>query len=270
MRSRIALALMAVGILAGSATAPAAVHSGPVTMHWTIDGVQRSALVFAPAPTTTVGVLHPLVFVFHGHGGNAAGAAQLFHIQTLWPQAVVVVPQGLPTPAPIDPAGTKPGWQLKAGDENDRDLKLFDAMVATMKHDYAIAPRRIYTTGFSNGGVFSYLLWAERGKVIAAVAEVAGRLDDAETLTLPRALLAIAGRNDTTDLFANQVASIDKAKQVNGATGPGVPCGPICRIYPSPGGNKTPVKTLIHNGGHVVPPWAPAQIVKFLRAHAQP
>ena len=260
---------LAVLALALPAATTAAVR-GPVTMHWTIDGVQRTALVFAPAPTDNGVVKHPLVFVFHGHGGTAQGAAQSFHIQTLWPQAVVVYPQGLNSPAPVDPAGTKPGWQLKAGDSGDRDLKLFDAMVASLSASYSVAPRRIYTTGFSNGGGFSYLLWAERGKVIAAVGEVAGRLDDTETLTLPRALLAIAGKLDTTDPFSEQLASIERARQADGATGPGIACGPICTLYPSPGANKTPVKTLIHPGGHVVPPWAPAQIVKFLKAHPRP
>jgi hypothetical protein len=40
---------------------------------------------------------------------------------------------------------------------------------------------------------FSYLLWAERGKVLAAIGECAGRLWDTEHLTQPRAFLAVAG-----------------------------------------------------------------------------
>jgi polyhydroxybutyrate depolymerase len=239
-------------------------------MHWTIDGVQRNAIVYAPAPTTTSATRHPLVFAFHGHGGHAQGTAQQMHLQTVWPQAIVVYPQGLPSPTPGDPGGTKPGWQFKAGDSGNRDLKLFDAMVATLKQRYNVNPKRIYTTGFSNGGFFSYLLWAERAKTIAAVGEVAGRLDDAETLTTPRALLAIAGKLDTTDPFADQGASIELARQADSATGAGSSCGPICTLYASAGGNKTPVKTFIHAGGHVYPPWAPAQIVKFFKAHPQP
>jgi polyhydroxybutyrate depolymerase len=193
-------------------------------MHWTIDGVQRSALVFPPVSTTGAAT-HPLVFAFHGHGGNAQGTALQMHIQTVWPQAIVVYPQGLNSPTPGDPSATKPGWQFKAGDSNDRDLKLFDAMIATLKQRYHVDARRIYTTGFSNGGIFSYLLWAERAKTIAAVGEVAGALDSSETLTTPRALLAIAGKQDTTNPFANQVASIERARQADNATGSGTPCG---------------------------------------------
>jgi len=235
-------------------------------MHWTIDGVQRDALVFAPKSTNGA-AKHALVFGFHGHGGHMQGTSQQMHIQTIWPQAIVVYPQGLNTVSIIDPTGSKPGWQGKAGDSNDRDLKLFDAMVATMEQKYTVDTRRIYTTGFSNGGLFSYLLWAERAKTIAAVGEVAGRLDPAETLTTPRALLAVAGQQDTTDPFAMQLQTIQDARQVDGATGAGQPCGPYCRFYASP---KTPVRTYIHPMGHVYPPWAPFQIVRFFKAHQQP
>jgi hypothetical protein len=43
-----------------------------------------------------------------------------------------------------------------------------------------------------------------------------------------------------------------------------------CTLYASAGGNRTPVKTFIHQGAHVYPPWAPLQIVKFFKAHPQP
>jgi polyhydroxybutyrate depolymerase len=241
------------------------------TMNWPVDGEKREAIVYAPAPTTSK-VKHPLVFCFHGHGGNMQGLSQLMHLQTLWPGAVVVYPQGLNSPRPIDPPGNSPGWQYEAnqarGNVGNRDLDFFDAMVATMKQTYAVDEKRIYATGFSLGGVFSYLLWAERSKTIAAVGEVAGRLSDSEHLIEARAFLAIAGRQDTTDPFDVQVQSIEKARQVDSATAPGQPCGPNCTLYAST--TQTPVKTIIHPGGHVYPPWASAQIVKFLQTHKQP
>jgi poly(3-hydroxybutyrate) depolymerase len=64
-------------------------------------------------------------------------------------------------------------------------------MVATMEQTYTVDEKRIYATGFSAGGMFSYLLRAEQSKTIAAIGEVAGRLWDTEHLTEPRALLAI-------------------------------------------------------------------------------
>jgi polyhydroxybutyrate depolymerase len=128
-----------VALLALSATTGAGSRAG-TPMHWTIDGVQRAAIVFAPAPTTTGAVKHPLVFAFHGHGGNAQVTAMQMHLQTVWPQAIVLYPQGLNSPSPLDPSATKPGWQFKSGDSNNRDLKLFDAMVATLKRRYQVDP----------------------------------------------------------------------------------------------------------------------------------
>ncbi|HEV7745384.1 MAG TPA: PHB depolymerase family esterase [Pyrinomonadaceae bacterium] len=259
------------GILLALATVAISAQSGvaQTTMSWTIDGVKREAIVFAPKPVAaTNAVSHPLVFGFHGHGGTMQGAAQSMHIQTLWPQAIVVYPQGLNTKAKVDPNGDKPGWQNQAGNDGDRDLKLFDAMLLTMHQKFTVDDERVYTTGFSAGGVFSYLLWAERGKTIAAVGEVAGRLFDPEHLTETRALLAIAGQLDTTDPYAMQQQTVETAKQVDNATGAGQSCGPNCKFYPST--TQTPVKTFFHPGAHIYPPWAPAEIVKFFQNHKRP
>jgi polyhydroxybutyrate depolymerase len=253
--------ILSLVILAAAAHAVAA--QGPV-MNWTIDGVKREALVFLPVPATN-DIRHPVVFAWHGHDGTMQGASQTIHIQTIWPQAIVVYAQGLPTKSPVDPNGNKPGWQLVAGENGDRDLKLFDAMLATIKQNHSVDDARIYTTGFSNGGGFSYLLWAERGEKIAAIGEVAGRLFPPEHLTLPRPLLAVAGQADTTDPFALQQQTIEEARQVDNATGNGQSCGQFCTFYAST--SQTPVKTFIHPGAHVYPPWAPGEIVKFFKNH---
>lgn len=247
-------------------------------MNWTVDGEKREALVFAPISDAVV--KRPLVFAFHGHGGNMHGAAQLMHIHTTWPEAIVVYPQGLThRPSPIDQQGNRPGWEVEAnqsaGNVGNKDLDFFDAMLDSMRQKYLINDDRVYTTGFSNGGIFSYLLWAERSKVIAAVGEVAGRLWDSEHLTQPRSILAIAGLVDTTDPYAMQVASIESARQADHATGNGQDCpvpngavGTKCTLYPST--TQTPVKTFIHTGGHVYPVWAPAVLVAFFKNHKRP
>ena len=238
------------------------------TMTWTVDGVTRTALVFAPKPTS-VAIKAPLIFAFHGHGGNMQAAALGMHLQTLWPEAVVVYPQGLNTPSKVDPQGLHPGWQVEAGQAglNDRDLKFFDAMLAGLHTKFPVDDSRIYATGFSNGAVFSYLLWAERGKTLAALGICAGALWPGEHLTIPRAVVVIAGQADATLPFATQQQTIDTDRQVDNATGPGQACGPFCTFYSST--SQTPVVTRIHPGGHVYPPWAPPAIVEFFKNHRQ-
>src|SRR4051812_1317347 len=84
---------------------------------WTVDGVKREALVYLPSDTSKPA---PLVFVFHGHGGSSNQAARSFRIHELWPEAIVVYPQGLHTPGRLtDPNGEKNGWQAQIGDQND-------------------------------------------------------------------------------------------------------------------------------------------------------
>ena len=121
------------------ASAPAALAQ--TIMTWTVDGVQRQALVFAPAPVPATNAQPvPLVFAFHGHGGTMQTAAQVMHLQTFWPTAIIVYPQGLKTPSQVDPQGNFPGWQVQAGQPglNDSDLKFFDAMLATMRQKFPV------------------------------------------------------------------------------------------------------------------------------------
>jgi len=249
-----------------AASAPAA--GAQTIMTWTVDGVQREALVFAPAPVLATNAQPvPLVFAFHGHGGTMKAASQVMHLQTLWPGAIVVYPQGLKTPSQIDPQGNFPGWQVRAGQAglNDRDLKFFDAMLATLRQKFPVDHERVYATGFSNGATFSYLLWAECGKALAALGIVAGMLDPSEHFTLPRAVVVIGGVNDDVVLFSSQQQTIQLDRQIDNATGPGQACGPLCTFYPS--SSQTPVVTRIHHGGHIYPPWAGAAIVEFLQLH---
>ena len=68
--------LLFLAMLATAASAALA----QTTMTWTVDGVQRQALVFAPAPATNAHPV-PLVFAFHGHGGSMQAAAQGMHLR---------------------------------------------------------------------------------------------------------------------------------------------------------------------------------------------
>ena len=240
------------------------------TMTWTVDGATRTALVFAPPSTpATLAIPHPLIFAFHGHGGTSQTAAVGMHFQTLWPEAVVVYPQGLKTPSKIDSNGDQYGWQVERGQAglHDRDLKFFDAMLAGLRQQFSIDDSRIYSTGFSNGAMFSYLLWAERGKVLAAVGVCAGHLAPSEHLTVPRAVVVIGGENDPLIPLAVLQQDIQLDRQINGATAAGQPCGPICKFYPSAG--NTPVAAYIHPGGHFFPPWAAPAITQFFKLHPQ-
>jgi polyhydroxybutyrate depolymerase len=103
----------------------------PQRVELSVEGQEREALVFLPQRESERPA--PVVFVFHGHGGSMQKIARRFRIHELWPTAIVVVPQGLKTPGKTDPEGRKLGWQKMVGDQNDRDLKFFDALLKTLR-----------------------------------------------------------------------------------------------------------------------------------------
>ena len=242
-----------------------------VRHEFTVDGVVREALVAAPASAKTTPA--PRVFGFHGHGGNMQLAARSYHLHTLWPEAIVVYPQGLNTKGQLtDPEGKKPGWQGAVGAEGDRDLKFFDAMFASLEAKFKVDTKRIYSTGHSNGGGFTYLLWAERGEKFAAFAPSAAAARRALATQgglKPKPIIHIAGENDPLVKFEWQKLTMEAVRKSN-------QCGEGtswegekgCTLYPSKIG--APVVAFIHPGTHTYATEAPALIVKFFKQHAQP
>ena len=235
-------------------------------MEWKVDGVAREALVFAPSKEASGPP--PLVFGFHGHGGTMAQASRSFPIHEHWPEAVVVYPQGLPTPGRLsDAEGKRSGWQFAAGEQEDRDLKLFDAILATMKEKYKIDEKRVYCTGHSNGAAFTYLLWVNRPDAFAAIAPSAAPAPRNARDAKPCPIFHVAGEKDQLVKFEWQKASWAAVRTLNGCEEQGKEWDKGCTIYPS--SKDAPLVTFIHPGDHKYPAEAPALIVKFFKEHAR-
>jgi polyhydroxybutyrate depolymerase len=224
-----------------------AADSSPRT--WEVDGVKREGLVYAPSKKTEGKV--PLVFDFHGHGGTARNAARTHHIHEAWPEAVT------------DPEGKRPGWQKAPGDQNDRDLKFFDAVLAAMKKEFPVDENRIYATGHSNGGGFTYLLWATRGDTFAAFAPVAAGAGVYFKDAKPKPVFHAASEQDPLVTFAMQTRTLDRVKKLNGCSEKGEDWAKGCTLYPS--NNGSPVVIFLHGEGHKYPAETPGLIVKFFK-----
>src|ERR1043165_1594898 len=167
----------------------------PQKMEWKINDVSREALGFGPWKHGSGAPL--LVFGFHCHGGSMQQASRSFPIHELWPEAVVVYPQGLPTAGKLtDPEGKRSGWPFSAGEHEHRDFKLFDAILATLKEKYKIDEKRVYCAGHSNGGAFTYLLWANRPDVFAAIAPSAAPAPRTLKDAKPCPIFHVAGEKD--------------------------------------------------------------------------
>jgi len=234
---------------------------------WSVDGVQREALLHIPPQAASVTT--PLVFVFHGHGGFIKSTPRSFPIPDLWPEALVVYMQGLNTPGRLtDLEGKKPGWQHGIGDQGDRDLKFFDAVLASLKAKYQVDTKRIYSTGHSNGGGFTYLLWAARGDVFAAMAPSSAAASTLLPLLKPKPVMHIAGESDPLVKFVWQKETINQLLKINQCReGHAWEVDKNCTFYPSNIG--TPVVTAIHPGDHKFHADAPALMVKFFQQHTK-
>lgn len=257
-------ALAFVALLTRAAAQQAGLPEGFSRVELSIDGTARHAFVYAPAAAKTTPT--PVVFVFHGHGGTAPNAARSFGIHRHWPEAIAVYPQGLNTPGRLtDPEGKKPGWQHSVGAQGDRDLKFFDALLAKLKADYRVDAGRIYSTGHSNGGGFTYLLWAERGDVFAAMAPSGSAAAQTFPKLKPKPAMHIAGEKDPLVKYEWQRATMEALRKLDGCDAEGMTWAENSTLYASKTG--TPVVTFIHPGGHEFPAAAPALIVKFLKEH---
>ncbi len=255
--------LLFLGLVGGAGLRASSLES----KQWTIGGVTRDALLAVPDGTAR-GAALPLVFAFHGHGGSMRQAAKSFRLHEAWPQALIIYPQGLPTAgALVDPEGRLPGWQSAPAAEGDRDLKFFDAMLADLRAKYQVDPRRIYATGFSNGGTFAYLLWAERGDVLAAVAPGGAVLTHGLAQLRPKPVFHFGSPEDPLVKFEWQARMLDYVLRLNG-------CGPRqsdvtgYKVYPST--KAAEVGIYLYPGGHRFPEDGGVRIVRFFQAHPAP
>lgn len=233
------------------------VSASSETLQWQVGGDRRQAIVHVPSGARR-GVKRPLVLSFHGRGDNSESFQQT-DLHGAWPEAIVVYFQGLRT------AGGLTGWQIERGEHGDRDLTLVDVALASLRQTYDIDEDRLYATGFSNGAMFTYLLWAERPGLFAAHAPVAGRLGPSVRPSEPTPILHVAGERDRQVSFADQQAAIGVAIDVNGVGTVTRACGEGCTVHGPD--TSVPVVAWIHPGAHVYPVGTSERIAAFFREH---
>lgn len=262
-RSIVKTGLLLLAIIASAYAGHGQTVATTTVMQWKVGDTTRRAIVYIPA--TAKSRPAPVVFVFHGHGGNMQNMFRSRGFEKLWPEAIIVCPQGLNTPGQLtDPAGKLPGWQKAVGDMGDRDLHFFDAMLTSLQHDYKVDTKRIYATGHSNGGGFSYLLWAARGDVFAAIASSASSPGRLGATIKPKPAMHIMGEKDELVLPQWQKRVMDMLLKLNQCDTPGERYDALATRYPSASGN--PVVFYVHPGGHTYPAEANAVVVKFFKS----
>ena len=164
------------------------------------DGENRNYIVYIPA-SYNGSVNYPLLFSFHGGGGNIAGNIAINDLRPLanTENFIAVYPQAL-----TDPQNGDATWMHKAPTTHD-DIYFISSIIDTISTQYNIDLSRVYACGYSNGGEFAYDLACRLNAEIAAIGAVA-RTMYIETFnncspSHPTGILTILGTSDNTSNY---------------------------------------------------------------------
>jgi polyhydroxybutyrate depolymerase len=187
----IVLVSLALAAAAGAATIERTVTAG---------GAERSYEVDVPSRAAPPGGW-PVVIVFHGGGGTAAGARTQSRMSAKGAAEgfVAVYPQGsggIAGKLKTWNAGTCCGWAMQHRVDET-------AFVATLLDDLAgfvpVDARHVYATGISNGGMMAYLVACTLADRIAAIAVVAGEMTKSANDCRPARPVAVLVIHGTAD-----------------------------------------------------------------------
>jgi polyhydroxybutyrate depolymerase len=140
------------------------------------DGISREYTLHVP-PGYDGTQRVPLLLNFHGFTSNMA---QQIAFSGMNPAAdargfIVAYPNGL-----ANPGGTSQSWNAGTccafGDTMRDDLGFARAVVTDISSKACIDPKRVYSTGMSNGGFMSHYLACKATDMFAAIGPVAGVL----------------------------------------------------------------------------------------------
>jgi polyhydroxybutyrate depolymerase len=159
----------------------------------TVAGEVRHYLIDAPAGPADAP--RPLVLVFHGFRDSAAGVRAFagFAKRAAAGELIAIHVDGRDDVQLLGGVGR--GWDIAP--EETRDAAVVSALLDAVEVERCVDRRRVYATGFSNGGFFSSLLACRLADRLAAVAPVAGArsLDDCRPAA-PIPIMFFHGRRD--------------------------------------------------------------------------
>ena len=159
------------------------------------DDIEREYVLYVPSgyvETTTF----PLMFNFHGFGGEAAQYMSYADMRSLADSEnfILVYPQGTL-------ASGSPHWNPSLPSSDNKsdadDLGFIEALISELSSHYNIDLRRVYACGFSNGGMMAYGLAQHKSELIAGIASVSGvMLESDVNPTRPMPIFIIHGTLD--------------------------------------------------------------------------
>lgn len=230
------------------------------TLHFKVDGLDRTAILYAPEKPEA----HPpLILAFHGHGGSGMIFERVKKFEEAMPDAVVVYPDGLPAKEPYDKEGEKPGWEYPFRGGSSRDVDLADAILKYCKENYKTVPSKTFAVGHSNGGGMVLCLWASRPKDFAAFCAVSPAPGPALYIQDAKPAFIMGGKED--DLVTPRMIDFEKkrAEKVNKIDTSKVSHDGKITQYLS---GSAPLWFWMHDGGHQWPDDGTKLAVQFFQS----
>jgi poly(3-hydroxybutyrate) depolymerase len=113
----------------------------------------------------------------------------------------------------VSAEGLDAGW----ANTNGRDIAFLDAMLGRLESELCIDQSRIFSTGWSYGGMMSLAVGCARGDVFRAIAPMSGALySGCEDGNTPVAFLGFHGNNDDVVPYGNGVTARNEFVERNG------------------------------------------------------
>jgi polyhydroxybutyrate depolymerase len=241
--------------------------------------IQRQYLVMTPADSPS-GRRLPVVMVLHGLGFDRVSISKTadWAAAVARDQFIAVFPQGVLNSWNAGPCC--PPASLARVD----DVGFLDRVVGELTRRPDVDRKRLYLTGFSNGGIMTYTMACARPRTFAAVAPMAGSNVSGCAPAVPVSLLHMHGDPDPTVPYDGQVTL---SQLLSSADFPPVPdsvaawakadgCDPTPTTTESPGpvstrrwsgcGSGTEVELITYPGnGHVWPTLPVDGLAELLR-----
>lgn len=123
------------------------VKTGASTQTLTADGSKRTYELFVP-DTYDSAKSFPLVFVFHGDGGDGANIRGSFKLEAEAAGGAIFV----------YPDGENQTWQIDDAGGLGHDIAFIDAIAADLAKTHCTDKKRIFSVGFSKGAYFANML----------------------------------------------------------------------------------------------------------------
>jgi poly(hydroxyalkanoate) depolymerase family esterase len=158
-----------------------------------VNGTSRNMLVYAPK---NIEKNRPLIIQMHGYNQDAGYQKNAAKWEPVADTGRFVV---------VFPNGQNRAWDTGG----DKDLNFIKAIINEMNNKYGIDKKRVYVSGFSMGGMMSYVVANKMSDQIAAIAPVSGGGGPSSA----KRAMPIIHTHGTTDDVVNYNNTVNTLKQ---------------------------------------------------------